>query len=64
MPKYEVRLVYRGVHTYIVEAPDPATAKHDAMTSYQKGENGVPTGSEWEEIDNMACYPLPPEISR
>ena len=51
MPKYEVRVVYKGSSTYIVEAVDEDAAIDKAKMSYREGDVGVQTGAdeEWAE---------------
>ena len=51
MPKFEVGLIYRGRHTYIVEAEGVDEAADKAVELWQKGEEGVPTGAEYEQVD-------------
>jgi hypothetical protein len=53
MPKYVVPIVYRGLNTYIIEAPSPEEAREKALAEYQDGEPGVLFASDWEEVDRV-----------
>lgn len=52
MPKYEIRIVYRGANTYFVEAENQESAMEKAKARYNNGETGEETGSEFEEIEH------------
>lgn len=54
MPKYEVRVVYKGSSTYIVEAQNEDEAIDKAKASYGAGDCGVQTGAEEEWIEKFS----------
>lgn len=48
MKTYEVRLAYRGVRTYLVQANDAEAAREAAKDRYRAGDDGEVTGTEWD----------------
>lgn len=56
MPKYEVRMVYTGCNTYLVEADSREDAENKAFRRYENGEEGEHTGAEWEDVMNVNVY--------
>lgn len=53
---YEVRVNYRGVHTYLIpetEVGSREEAAEIAKNRYQNGDDGDSTVSEWEEISDI-----------
>jgi hypothetical protein len=53
MARYEVRVVYRGLSNFIVEAATPEEAKEKAREMFNNGEEAPVLGNEWEEIDTV-----------
>ncbi len=51
--KYEVRVLYEGVATYVVEASDVDSAEEAGRARYVNGEPEDSTGNEWEEIESV-----------
>jgi len=49
----EVRLEYRGVNTYLVEADDDESAEMIARQRYAAGDDGESTGSEWSHVEGV-----------
>ena len=54
MANYEVRIGYRGVNVYYVDASDQAAAEKIAEMRYSAGDNGEEDGTTWEQIDSIS----------
>ena len=57
--RYEVRVRYQGVSTYVVEAGSDEEAAELGRLRYRNGEPEDATGSEHEEVVSVAVSPIP-----
>lgn len=53
MARYEVKIIYRGQSSYIVEAEDEDEAQDAAVSLYHNGDMGHGLGNDWEEVENI-----------
>ena len=57
---FSVPIIIRKELTFLVEADTPKEAGQLARQLYDDGDNGIDTGSEWEEFERIGdCGAIP-----